>query len=99
MQALETGGTCDQGRGCDVSTPQSIGRRECRNDRRDIALGHLPDFDLVISFRAATSTTDTLLSCALATYSFLLSGEKVIQSGTLPTFTAPRYFRSGIEYA
>ena len=60
-------------------------------------LGICPTLIRVISVRAATSITETVLSCAFATYSFLLSGVKVIQSGTSPTFTPPRNLRSGIE--
>ena len=47
--------------------------------------GTCPTLILAISFRPGTSITDTKLSCAFATYSFLLSGVNVIQSGTVPT--------------
>jgi phosphoglycolate phosphatase len=62
-----------------------------------LRFGTWPTLICAISFRALTSMTDTKFECALATYSFLLSSVNVNQSGTLPTLTAPRYFKSGIE--
>src|SRR5258705_1739905 len=56
----------------------------------ELRFGIWPTLIVVITFRPGTSMTVTLLSCALATYSFLLSGVNVIQSGTTPTFTSPR---------
>src|SRR6476619_7000211 len=51
------------------------------------------------SLRVAISTADTEFAPPVDTYTVLLSGENVIQSGLLPTGTSPSSFTSGREYA
>jgi len=59
--------------------------------------GDSPTVIRATSFRVAISIADTALITPVDTYTVLLSGVKVIQSGLLSIDTSPSNFTSGRE--